>query len=139
MKKLLETNAIDRYLLELPCQWEKTFPDQFFNNLRKLYGLPYMDDSHTNPQYFGRFILEYIYKPLGKDLPDAIKAKRTLLTEENAEQYLHQFLNSDARQVLMTQIVKVNAVMHLSSNINSFRETWTERFLNENQLELYLR
>jgi hypothetical protein len=139
MKRLLETSSIDRFLLDLPCQWEKTFPDQFFNNIRKLYGLPQMDHTHSNPTYFGKFILEYIYKPLGKDLPIALKAKRTQLNEDNAEQYLHQFLNSDARQVLMTQIVKVNAVMHLSSNINSFRETWSERFLNENQLELYLR
>jgi hypothetical protein len=43
---------------------EPQFPDQLFDVIYKIYGLPRKADSNTHPQFFGKFIRKYIYQPL---------------------------------------------------------------------------
>jgi hypothetical protein len=46
-------------------QWEKEFPDKFFDMVYRLYGLKRQKpDSTRHPQFFGHFIRRYIYYPL---------------------------------------------------------------------------
>ncbi len=46
-------------------QWEKEFPDKFFEMIYRLYGLKRQKpDLNRHPQFFGHFIRKYIYYPL---------------------------------------------------------------------------
>lgn len=46
-------------------QWEKEFPDKFFDMIYRLYGLKRQKpDSNRHPQFFGRFIRKCVYYPL---------------------------------------------------------------------------
>jgi len=46
-------------------QWEKEFPDKFFDMVYRLYGLKRQKpDSSKHPQFFGHFIRRYVYYPL---------------------------------------------------------------------------
>jgi hypothetical protein len=46
-------------------QWEKEFPDQFFDMLYRLYGLKRRNPkSFKHPSFFGKFIRKYVYSPL---------------------------------------------------------------------------
>jgi len=46
-------------------QWEKEFPDKFFDMIYKMYGLKRQrPDTTKHPQFFGHFIRKYIYYPL---------------------------------------------------------------------------
>lgn len=46
-------------------QWEKEFPDKFFDMIYRLYGLRrQIPDSSKHPRFFGHFIRRYIYYPL---------------------------------------------------------------------------
>jgi P63C domain len=46
-------------------QWEKEFPDRFFDMIYRLYGLKRRDPkSFKHPGFFGKFIRKYIYAPL---------------------------------------------------------------------------
>lgn len=46
-------------------QWEKEFPDKFFEMIYRLYGLKRQKpDSNKHPQFFGHFIRKYIYYPI---------------------------------------------------------------------------
>lgn len=46
-------------------QWEKEFPDKFFEMIYRFYGLKKQKaDSTRHPQFFGNFIRKYVYYPL---------------------------------------------------------------------------
>lgn len=46
-------------------QWDKEFPDKFFDMIYKMYGLKRQKpDTNRHPQFFGHFIRKYIYSPL---------------------------------------------------------------------------
>ncbi|RJF93948.1 P63C domain-containing protein [Sphingomonas cavernae] len=46
-------------------QWEREFPDKFFDMIYRLYGLKRQKpDSSKHPQFFGHFIRKFIYYPL---------------------------------------------------------------------------
>jgi len=46
-------------------QWEREFPDRFFDMIYRLYGLKRKSPkSFQHPGFFGRFIRKYVYHPL---------------------------------------------------------------------------
>lgn len=49
---------------EIKLYDEPQFPDQLFDVIYKIYGLPRKADAKNHPQFFGRFIRKYIYEPL---------------------------------------------------------------------------
>ena len=49
---------------EIKLYDEPQFPDQLFNVIYKIYGLPRKADTRNHPQFFGKFIRKYIYEPL---------------------------------------------------------------------------
>ncbi len=45
-------------------QWEKEYPDRFFDMIYALYGLRRKDpNSSRHPQFFGHFIRKFVYFP----------------------------------------------------------------------------
>lgn len=55
----------DQFIRKEFAQWEKEFPDKFFDMIYRLYGLKRQKpDSNKHPQFFGHFIRKYIYYPL---------------------------------------------------------------------------
>src|ERR1017187_84372 len=49
---------------EIKLYDEPQFPDQLFDVIYKIYGLPRKSDTQNHPQFFGKFIRKYIYEPL---------------------------------------------------------------------------
>lgn len=55
----------DQFIRKEFRQWEKEFPNKFFDMVYRLYGLKRQKpDSNRHPQFFGHFIRRYIYFPL---------------------------------------------------------------------------
>lgn len=55
----------DKFIRKELAEWEKEFPDKFFDMIYRLYGLKRQKpDSSRHPQFFGHFIRRYIYHPL---------------------------------------------------------------------------
>jgi hypothetical protein len=49
---------------EMKVYNETQFPDQLFDIIYKIYGLPRKADARNWPQFFGKFIRKYVYEPL---------------------------------------------------------------------------
>lgn len=78
--------------------WEKEFPDQFFDLLYRLYNLkPTSKNGH--PQFFGKLIRHYVYRPLAVSNGAILE----LLDEKNPVVYsaggrkhkMHQYLTQE--------------------------------------------
>jgi hypothetical protein len=55
----------EKFIKEEFSQWEKEFPNKFFDMIYRLYGLKRQQpDSTRHPQFFGHFIRRYVYFPL---------------------------------------------------------------------------
>ena len=61
------------------------FPDQLFNMLYKIYGLPKGKNKWQRPQFFGKFIRRYIYEPLASSKGAILE----MLDEKNPVVYVN--------------------------------------------------
>ena len=55
----------DEFIRKEFLQWEKEFPEKFFEMIYRIYGLRRQKpDTSKHPQFFGKFIRKYVYYPL---------------------------------------------------------------------------
>lgn len=74
--------------------WVRTFPADYYEQLFRLYSLPYPPEGNRNwrPQFFGRITNEVVYNRLAPDLLPSLK-KAANKAERKAK--LHQWLSQD--------------------------------------------
>lgn len=74
--------------------WEKEFPDEFFDGIYKIYNLR-REPKKNHPQFFAKFIRKYVYHPLA----DSHGVILSMLDDKNPvvgksrKHKLHQFLD----------------------------------------------
>lgn len=72
-------------------QWEKEFPDKFFDMIYKMYGLKRQKpDSTRHPQFFGHFIRKYIYYPLANSngaILEKLEEKNPVVYDSGGRKY----------------------------------------------------
>mgnify|MGYP003670876562 FL=1 len=57
----------DQFIRDEFRQWEKEFPNKFFEMIYRIYRLKrHKPDTNAHPQFFGKFIRRYIYYPLAQ-------------------------------------------------------------------------
>lgn len=106
------------YIAEELQPWVKRFPTQFFENVKKIYGLT--QEANRLPQFVGNFINKYIYEELSPEILEELK-KINPSEDGKRKNRHHQFLtNSIGCPALEKQIVKINTLMQLSSNKEEF-------------------
>jgi hypothetical protein len=122
-------------------EWEKEFPDQFFDGIYKIYKIPRQVDKN-HPQFFAKFIRKYVYHPLA----DSHGIILSMLDEKNPvvgkgrKHKLHQFLDD---QVGLTKLrAHVWQIVGILGSVNSkssfqkgFRNAFPRAF---DQMELEL-
>jgi hypothetical protein len=88
------------YIREEFRQWEKEFPDKFFEMIYRIYGLKRRDPkAMTHPGFFGHFIRKYIYHPLansnGAILEDLDKKNPVVYAGGGRKYKMFQFLSDE--------------------------------------------
>ena len=129
---------IDIALLTLPAPWRKTFPDDFYSALLKLYGDEY-DASQNKPQWVGAWTIKFIYHPLYEQLPEELRKRRRLYAVEMGTsewRKLHQFIEEHAKENLRKHIIKVTTLLESSTSRQDFYERFAAMFYGQTQLLL---
>jgi hypothetical protein len=70
---------------EIKLYDEPQFPDQLFDVMYKIYGLPRRSEGANHPRFFAKFIRKYIYEPLA----DSNGAILEMLDEKNPVVYVN--------------------------------------------------
>lgn len=131
--------VITDYLQESPRTWSKVYPDKYFEHVLRLYGYQFQKGVNP-PQFIGHFTNEYVYKALDGQLPDELKKRQDqTLSIEEQRSLMHQFLNSEGKDVLEKHLDKVVTLMEVSSTIDHFKSLWSRSVTHRSQMELYLR
>lgn len=113
LRLLLQT-----YIAEKIREWIKTFPDDFFNELDRLYAKE--TTARTRPPYYGRFINTYVYKPIEKGLVD--KALTEKYKEDKKKHRKHQHLTDFGADQLKLQIGRITGIMSVAAGLDHFKQ-----------------
>jgi hypothetical protein len=88
----------DQFIREDFAQWEREYPDKFFDMIYRLYGLKRQKpDSTKHPQFFAHFIRKYVYYPLANSngaILEKLEDKNPVVYVGGSRKYkLFQFLS----------------------------------------------
>ena len=102
--------------------WVKRFPHEFFDNLKKMYGLEHLKG---NPKFAGHLINKYIYNELSPEIHEELKRRNPINEKGYRSSRHHQLLTHDIGcPALEKQIAKVNTLMSVSENKEQFDELY---------------
>jgi hypothetical protein len=87
-----------QYIADEIRQWDKEFPDEFFDMIYRLYGLKRINpNSFKHPVFFSKFIRKYIYKPLANSngaILEELESKNPVVYSSGGRRHkLFQFLS----------------------------------------------
>ena len=120
------------YIREHQSDWEKEFPDEFFDGM---YGIYHLDkkDRNGHPQFFAHFILKYIYTPLANSkgaILEMLKERDPVVSSGKGRKYrLHQFLSDNiGKPELRRHIASVNTLLRISEDKGKFDRLFKKAF-----------
>lgn len=111
---------LSKYIEEGLQKWIKTFPDDFFIELDRLYGNE-KTISQKRPQYYGRFINSYIYAPIENGYVKSKLDKLNISDNGKRKARFHQWLTDEGRTILIHQIGRVQGLMEMCPKIEQFK------------------
>ena len=112
---------LSRYVEEGMQKWIKRFPDKFFEELDRLYERE-KTTSRTRPPYYGKFINEYVYKPIEDGFVKMELDKKNIKEDGKRIGRLHQWLSNFGNNQLSIQVGRAMGVMEISPNLRKFKE-----------------
>ena len=102
--------------------WVKTFPDDFYEQLFRLRGLPYPSTDVKRPQYFGHLTNDIVYKRLAPAVLDELKKSTPKDAKGRNKNHLHRRLTTElGHPKLREHMSSVVTIMKLSSDWNDFK------------------
>lgn len=102
--------------------WIKTFPDDYYKELFRLYNLPYppKDNKVARPQFFGKVTNKVIYKKLAPEILPELKKQANKYAKGTR---LHQTLTPEkGHPDLLKLVASVTTIMKLSKDKEDFFE-----------------
>jgi len=101
--------------------WIQTFPSDFYQEMFRLRGLDYPNDSVRRPQYFGHLTNDIVYKRLAPGVLEELK-RVTPRNEKGrrTHRYFQRLTSNLGYPKLREHLGAVVAIMRLSDNWNEF-------------------
>lgn len=134
-----QLRPVDTLLLALPSNWKKTFQDDFYIALLRIYHAEF-DKNKNKPSWVGWWTNKFIYEPIYQGLSSELKKKRAQFVADSGREpdwiRLHQFLEEHAKEQLKTMIAKVTALLQVSRNKQEFAENYAAMMGGEFQLKI---
>lgn len=115
-----------KFISEELQAYSKEFPKEYFENLFRLYGLPYDPTSNRRPLYFSKFNIKYVYELFPPNVWEKLDEINPPIwnqdkTRKGRKYHIFRNLNDAGLEHLRTHLNKLIPVMQLSSDINDFK------------------
>lgn len=119
--------------------WTARFPREYYQEIFRLYNLPYDPLSLKRPQFIGSFTNEYVYKEMSPEVLDELRKRNPRRENGNRPRKFFQHLTPEIGVPhLERHLTKLVTVMQLSDSIDDFKENFKRAFKRTNQLQLDL-
>lgn len=141
-KKKDEYRELFKVFVRAECkEWEKTFPNLFFDNIYRLYGLKRTNpNSFKHPKFFGNVIRRYIYAPLANSngaILEMLDEKNPVIYKNGGRKYrMFQFLEDIGGDALKQHLWQVVGIASASKTKVEFDRSFKRVFEIQDQTEL---
>jgi len=128
---------VQQYIEQEKREWEKQFPDAYYDELNRIYGSKKLTHTSTGaviqnrPQHFAKFTREYVYHPLenGAVLEELDKINPKIDARGTRRARFHQHLTQGyGIQKLKRQVQEVMTLMAVSDSVGQFKRFFRKRF-----------
>lgn len=139
LNKQHETLKLSDFLNQIPSQWRKTFPDEFFAEVMRLWQGNYdWSRSDGTPPFVGNIINKYVYDYLDETIVD--KAKQ-IQAECEQQAFIHQFIEDKyGKDVLKSHINVIINFMKASLDKDMFIGFYNNLVRSKSkQIQLYFK
>jgi hypothetical protein len=129
---------LSAYISDEILKWQLTFTDDFYKEVYRLWGLPYIPKYIKNkPSFIGKLTIKYIYEELPKGIIDKIRDKTGKTAAGNWRYKWHQSLTPEiGREHLKKQIIEVTTLMSIAESKEQFQSIFEKKYHKKIQLEL---
>ncbi|MBB3937797.1 P63C domain-containing protein [Aureimonas phyllosphaerae] len=126
---------VQQYIEEEKRQWDKQFPDEYYDELNRVYGSKRLTRNSSGtvmqnrPQHFANFTRTYVYQPLenGAVLEELDKINPKVGGTRKAR--FHQHLTEGyGIEKLKRQVQEVVTLMKISDTVGQFKRMFAKRF-----------
>lgn len=130
---------LNAYISDEILKWQLTFTDEFYKEIYKLWGIPFIPKYIKNkPSFIGKLTNKYIYELLPKGVVDKIRENTGKTEKGNWKYKWHQSLTPEiGREHLKKQIIEVTLLMSISKSKEQFNSLFQEKY-NKQPVQLEL-
>lgn len=111
-----------QYIAPHLMPWTLRFPDEFFRQLYRIYGWPYVPGNRKMSQYVGKFINKYVYEVLPPGVLEALQELNPVTEKGHRATQNHRFLTDTGNIHLDRQVTSTTTIMALSVDAPDFKE-----------------
>lgn len=119
---------LSAYISDQILRWQKTFDNDFYIQIFRLWKLPYTSKFINNkPAFIGKLTIKYVYEQLPDGVFEKIKENTPKTKSGNYKYRLHQSLTEEVgREHLKKQINQVTVLMEASDTKEDFEELFNK-------------
>lgn len=128
---------VQQYIEAEKREWEKQFPDTYYDELNRLYGSQRLTVTgsgaviQNRPQHFAKFTRSYVYHPLenGAVLEELDRINPKINKRGTRRARFHQHLTQGyGIEKLKRQVQEVMTLMGVSDSVRQFKRLFFKRF-----------
>lgn len=128
---------VQQYIEEERREWEKQFPDEYYDELNRLYGSKRLTTTgsgaviQNRPQHFAKFTRSYVYQPLanGAVLEELDRLNPKIDQKGTRRARFHQHLNEGyGIEKLKRQVGEILTLIKVSDTVGQFKKLFARRF-----------
>lgn len=128
---------VQQYIEEEKREWEKQFPDEYYDELNRLYGSKRLTLTgsgaviQNRPQHFAKFTRTYVYQPLenGAVLQELDRLNPKIGSKGTRRARFHQHLTQGyGIEKLKRQVHEAMTLMKVSDTVAQFKKLFAKRF-----------
>lgn len=136
---------VQQYVDEEMRQWEKEFPDAFYDEINRMYGNKALKQTKTGivvqnrPQHIAGFTRSYVYEPLenGEVLKELDRVNPVVDKKGTRKHRFHQHLKAGfGIEKLRRQVQEILTLVSVSDSVAQFKKLFAKRFHGQGDLGL---
>ena len=128
---------VQQYIEKERREWEKQFPDEYYDELNRIYGSKRLTTTgsgaviQNRPQHFAKFTRSYVYHPLanGDVLEELDRLNPKIDKRGTRKARFHQHLNEGyGIEKLKRQVGEILTLIKVSETVGQFKKLFARRF-----------
>jgi hypothetical protein len=116
------------YISKELLRWTERFPPEFFEQVFRIHGWPYVEGSAKRPGYVGKFINKFIYEQLPDGVLEHLRAKNPRVNGHRRTQHHRWLTNHTGNPHLDKQVVAVITALKLSKSKLEFVDNFNKLY-----------